>query len=389
VPVGPSEASYAGFLLAQSGADGNGATRSPIGGLSQLHPLCRRVFSTTKFREEPGFWRPPHSLTSAGISINHFDDFWFSHRGLEPHLDCAHAGHTQVIDCNGGQRLQFASLWTPFRRRSTLQTFGQIYPLLTAFTAMTQSFSIKRPGAWLWKTNLRFEQIFKMLKDGLITYDWLICPLGEANKAESISKFINKISQDQRVHSITAAVQPVAHVNVTTSCTKPVLFDSLKRRDPRIFISYRRNDSAAMTGRIYDRLETHYGRRNVFIDLDSIPIGTDFREHIETTLEGASVLLAIIGDIWLNDSDESGRRLDNPRDLVRIEIGAALQMKIPVVPVLVGKAGVPKEDELPASLSSLAYRNAIRIDSALDFRNHVDRLISGLERLLHPEITSE
>ena len=95
---------------------------------------------------------------------------------------------------------------------------------------------------------------------------------------------------------------------------------------PKIFISYRRKDSQEITGRIFDHLEGHFGRDSVFIDIDNIPLGVDFREHLGRAVTQCDVLLAIVGKTWLDsDKSESGkRRLDDPSDFVRIEVESAL-----------------------------------------------------------------
>lgn len=144
-----------------------------------------------------------------------------------------------------------------------------------------------------------------------------------------------------------------------------------------VFISYRRDDSADITGRIYDRLIQHFSREIVFKDVDSIPLGIDFRQHLEGALGQCRVLLAILGDQWMGGEIAEGkRRIDDPRDHVRLELEVALSRNIPVIPVLVRKASIPAEDALPPSLQSLAYRN-VRPDP--DFHGDIDRLIKGIE----------
>lgn len=150
-----------------------------------------------------------------------------------------------------------------------------------------------------------------------------------------------------------------------------------------IFVSYRRDDSADVTGRIYDRLVHHFGRESIFKDVDTIPLGADFRKVIENAVSSCQVLLAIIGRDWLTAADEHGdRRLASPTDFVRLEVATALQRDIPVIPVIVRGASVPKEAGLPESLKSLVYRNAIQVRPDPDFHNDVDRLIKGIESLL-------
>lgn len=150
----------------------------------------------------------------------------------------------------------------------------------------------------------------------------------------------------------------------------------------RVFISYRRSDSADVTGRIHDRLVAHFGEGNVFQDVEDIPLGMDFTENVLDVIGKCDALLAIIGDKWLTAVDEKGgRRLDRPDDYVRNEIESALGRKIPLIPVLVGRAEMPGPDVLPDSLRKLSTRNAIHVRPNPDFRPDMTRLIEGLEEL--------
>jgi hypothetical protein len=150
----------------------------------------------------------------------------------------------------------------------------------------------------------------------------------------------------------------------------------------RIFISYRRRDSADVTGRIYDRLVNHFGEGTVFQDVEDNTLGMDFSEYIQGVVGKCDAFLAIIGSQWLDAADKGGgRRLDNRADNVRIEIESALLRKIPLIPVLVGGAEMPGEDALPESLRKLATRNAIHVRPNPDFRPDMTRLIEGLEEL--------
>ena len=106
---------------------------------------------------------------------------------------------------------------------------------------------------------------------------------------------------------------------------------------PGVFISYRREDSAAYAGRLFDILSTEFGRENTFMDLDTIQGGDDFSVVIERKLDVSDALLAVIGAHWLSVTEPNGgRRLDNASDFVRVEIGKALERGIRVIPVLVG-----------------------------------------------------
>ena len=127
-----------------------------------------------------------------------------------------------------------------------------------------------------------------------------------------------------------------------------------------IFISYRRDDSAGYAGRLYDRLSAHFGTDQVFMDVAGIELGTDFVTAIEQAVGSCKVLIVVIGDEWLTTTDAAGRRrLDDPHDFVRLETSVALEREIRVVPVLVGGALMPRAEELPPELKSLARRQAI------------------------------
>jgi hypothetical protein len=156
--------------------------------------------------------------------------------------------------------------------------------------------------------------------------------------------------------------------------------DTHSRRPNQIFISYRRRDSAGITGRIYDRLIQKFGREVVFKDVDSTPLGVDFREYIDSEVKKCNLVLVVIGDRWLGGNAEGGNRLiDDPRDFVRIEIESALDRKIPVIPLFVQGATMPPEEVLPQTIKSLAYRNGIAIGNDPHFHSDVDRLIKKIE----------
>lgn len=151
---------------------------------------------------------------------------------------------------------------------------------------------------------------------------------------------------------------------------------------PRFFVSYRRSDSAIMTGRICDRLISHFGKASIFMDITTIPPGVDFRDYIVDSISQCHAALVIIGDTWLTAEHKGKRRLEDTGDFVRIEVETSLKQGIPVIPVLVGRTVMPAAEELPTALSNLAFRNAVAIDPGIDFHPHMDRLIASLEQLL-------
>src|SRR6185437_4515624 len=149
-----------------------------------------------------------------------------------------------------------------------------------------------------------------------------------------------------------------------------------------IFVSYRRQESSHLAGRLHDRLADHFGESQVFIDVDAIEPGVDFAEEIFRAVAACKVLLAVIGPNWLTAADErGGRRIDDPDDIVRLEIEAALARSVRVIPILVEGAAMPRREDLPGSLAGLARRSAlvIRHDS---FRYDAARLVTAIERVL-------
>ncbi len=150
----------------------------------------------------------------------------------------------------------------------------------------------------------------------------------------------------------------------------------------KILISYRRSDSQAMAGRIFDRLSAHYGEGAVFMDIDAIPFGIDFRKHIGDVLRQCDVLIAVVGPHWLGRRDDGGNRIGEPSDPVRVELEGAIERRIPVIPVLIDGARMPREAELPDSLKEFSFFNAAPVDSGRDFRSHMDRLIRALDGML-------
>jgi hypothetical protein len=149
-----------------------------------------------------------------------------------------------------------------------------------------------------------------------------------------------------------------------------------------VFISYRRSDSAAITGRIRDRLADYYGADAIFIDIDSIPLGIDFRQQIQEAITKNDLVLAVIGPKWIGSKKAGATRISDYKDPIRIEIETALNHGIPLIPVVVGGATMPKDSALPDSLQKLPFLNAAEVDDGRDFHQHVDRLIRAMDRLL-------
>src|SRR5208282_1355069 len=157
----------------------------------------------------------------------------------------------------------------------------------------------------------------------------------------------------------------------------------------QIFISYRREESRWSARSLHDRLCRNFDPKQIFMDIDAIALGEDFVKSIEATVAKCDVLIAVIGNNWLTSKDDHGdRRLDNPDDFVRMEIGAALKREISVIPVLVDAALMPRAIDLPEDLKSLVRRNALRITDT-SFDGDCQRLAAAIRLVLEKAATVE
>lgn len=146
---------------------------------------------------------------------------------------------------------------------------------------------------------------------------------------------------------------------------------------PKIFISYRRADSQDVTDRIHDHLLAYFGDGSIFQDVDSIPFGVDFRQHLSNEVNQCDVVLVIIGPDWARMIQERMRQLN---DFVRVEVESALKLKKWVIPVLVRGAEMPAPDELPESIRDLCWLNAARVRPNPDFRRDCQVLAEGIQK---------
>jgi hypothetical protein len=158
------------------------------------------------------------------------------------------------------------------------------------------------------------------------------------------------------------------------------------KREAKVFINYRREDASGYAGRLYEWLSDRFGPDRVFMDISAIRPGADFVRAIESEVAACEAVLVLIGRQWLNCTTDGRRRLDDPRDFVRLEIASALSRDALVIPVLVEGAAVPREQDLPDDLKPLARRHALEIS---DERWEYDagRLIDALEERLEKSST--
>jgi hypothetical protein len=154
------------------------------------------------------------------------------------------------------------------------------------------------------------------------------------------------------------------------------------QRQGPLFLCYRREDTQDAAGRLHDRLVAAFGASRVFMDIDSVPLGIDFVDHVKEQISGCRAVIVMIGRQWLTITDKRGnRRLDDPEDLVRVEIAAALTQKVPVIPVLVQNATMPDRNDLPDDLRPLARRNGIALRHD-QWREGVARLLKELNPVM-------
>jgi hypothetical protein len=166
--------------------------------------------------------------------------------------------------------------------------------------------------------------------------------------------------------------------NIVDSAEPTNVSRSEAERRRSIFLCYRRDDTPGEAGRLYDRLIDAFGHDRVFMDIDSVPLGIDFVQHVTEQIAGCRAVIVMIGKRWLTIKDKRRRRrLDNPDDLVRAEVAAALKQKVPVIPVLVQETKMPVAEELPDDIRLLARRNGIALRHD-QWRQGVERLLKEL-----------
>ncbi len=151
-----------------------------------------------------------------------------------------------------------------------------------------------------------------------------------------------------------------------------------------IFISYRRDDSEGEAGRLADDLAHRFREDSVFMDVNAIQPGRDFRKAIDESIHKCSVLLAIVGQGWLESRDGSGhKRLEDENDFVRLEIASALQRDIASFRCWFAEPAMPRAEQLPDDLKELAFRNAVELTHAR-WKSDVQLLVEALKPYLEP-----
>ena len=146
-----------------------------------------------------------------------------------------------------------------------------------------------------------------------------------------------------------------------------------------VFISYRRGDSGQVAGRLFDALCDVFGKTHVFRDVDAIPGGSDFEDKIRESIARSDVVLAVIGPNWSTIADETGRRrLDDPEDLLCLELRIGLESGKRVIPVLVDGARMPKRDKVPAFLHRMLRIQSVEVIDRR-FEDDIRDLVEAIE----------
>jgi Novel STAND NTPase 1/TIR domain len=233
-----------------------------------------------------------------------------------------------------------------------------------------------------WKTAFEVAQSkWRASPDNLKKYALLMgLPLQEAKAWSAIR--VEDITSPNRAF----IADSIKHWGAITLPRGHITFESNKRptpepRGPKVFISYRRLDTGQIAGRVHDRLLREVPQEEIFFDIDTIPIGVDFKQHISSAVNSSAVLLVLVGEKWLMPSwKRSLWRFGSKQkeDFVQLEIEAALDLGVPIVPLLVDSGAMPHVEDLPNSIVEFVLLNAATIRSGRDFHKDMDRVVERI-----------
>lgn len=240
-------------------------------------------------------------------------------------------------------------------------------------------------------TNWELSQLVQRAESGdlLLTWlcarpcDWSASPLARFQAAYDPAFALSELPPERRERALVEATQAIT--DLLRSRRASTDLGSTPESSPApsggLFIVYRRDDAGFHASRLREWLGRRFGDRRAFLDFADIRPGEDFRQMIDAAIRRAAAAIVVIGPRWLASRDADGqRRLDDPDDAVRMEIATALQVGLPVLPVLVGGAALPGADVLPEDLARLVQYNAIALRDA-EWDEDCARLASDLERV--------
>jgi hypothetical protein len=213
----------------------------------------------------------------------------------------------------------------------------------------------------------------------LALWDWNGDP--DSPNVKSLVEWIQKLALSLLRNDTPGGESSAPHRS-TPPLPDPIPRQSGVSKAGRLFICYRREDTPGEAGRLHDFLTGTFGADAVIMDVDSVPLGIDFVDHISEQIGQCKAVVVMIGRQWLTMKDKRRRRrLDDPEDLVRLEIAAALQLKVPVIPVLVQNAHMPDREDLPEGIRLLARRNGVSLRHD-QWHEGVERLVKDLKAVI-------
>jgi hypothetical protein len=137
-----------------------------------------------------------------------------------------------------------------------------------------------------------------------------------------------------------------------------------------------------VSGRTFDSLSQKFSSDEIFFDVDTIPIGTNFRDYIRGAIQSSAIVLAVIGQNWISRS--RFRRLllgMGGEDFVLTEIELAFEVGVPILPILIDDTLMPPTARIPAPIRPLADLNAATVRAGRDFATDIRRVIEIVEPL--------
>lgn len=203
-----------------------------------------------------------------------------------------------------------------------------------------------------------------------------------ADLGRSQALFIRRDLISSDIQRIEAAVRTIVEAARSTDRSAGRLHrrPSLVRpKGRKVFVSYRRSDTTHIAGRICDKLTSEFTSDDVFFDVDTIPVGVNFKKHIGGSLGATCLVVAVIGRRWSNKSWNStgiwGWIARRREDYVQGEIELALDLGIPILPVLVDGAPMPVRERLPDRMVDICSLNAATVRGGRDFHRDMAAVI--------------
>jgi hypothetical protein len=212
----------------------------------------------------------------------------------------------------------------------------------------------------------------------LPTMKWQVVDLAvDLTSGQDHTRFRVQLPQHEEV-DVTFSTEGLARLRDCLALARDEK-DELSLHQPKVFISYRREESKYQAKRLHDALLKALPAEHVFMDIDSVPLGADFVNILEGWVDKCDILMALIGPHWTEaiDPKTNKRRLDSSDDFVRIEIRQALRREIQVVPVLLDLPTMPSAENLPEDIRKLVRRQAALVEFRT-FDTDVKRLIRKL-----------